>query len=106
MVLVLKDTEQAVLTATFTDIKGHPTIPSQPPVWAVTDPAIITVIIDGTPSYQGLVSILRAMAVGEAAVTCTVTLDSGRFVVLTLDVQVVPGVAVGGSLTAGPPTEQ
>lgn len=103
MPLTLQDDQQDDYTAAFTDKKGQPvtTFPA-PPVWATSNPAILTV----TAAADGFSATVVAVGVGTSQVSVTATNADGVQAVGTDDVNVVAGDAVTAGLTAGTPVPQ
>ena len=111
--LILKDTQQVQLTASFTDKKGQPTNPDNPPVWASSDPTVATVDpgtlnTDGTIAADptGLNGVVKAVGVGTCQINLTATNNDKTTVAAAEPIQILPGEAVSASLSAGTPAEQ
>jgi hypothetical protein len=105
MQLILTDTQDCVLTVTAKDKKLAPAS-TQNPVWASSDPSILTVTPDSSDPNKAVIS---AQVPGTAMITYTADADltDGVFDVIgTLDVVVGAGQAVVIEIAAGTPTEQ
>lgn len=103
MPLTLKDTDQDIYTVAFTDKKNQPvTSFPAPPVWATSNPAILTV----TPAADGFSATVVAVSVGTSQVSATGTNADGTTAVGLDDVTVVASDAVTAGMTAGTPTAQ
>lgn len=103
MPLVLQDDQHVPYTAAFTDKKNQPvTSFPTPPVWASSNPAVLTV----TAAADGFSADVVAAGVGTAQVSVTATNADGTQAVGTDDINVVAGDAVTAGLTAGTPVPQ
>lgn len=106
VMLILKDTEQAILNGGFLDKKGQPATVDGVPVWAVSDATILSV----QPAADGKSATIVAngpLGLSQVSITGDADLGEGmKPVVGTLDVTVVSGEAVSASINAGTPTEQ
>jgi len=104
--LILKDTEQAVLNGGFLDKKGNPATVDGLPVWSVSDATILSV----QPAADGLSATIVAngpLGLSQVSISGDADLGEGmKPVVGTLDVTVVAGEAVSATINAGTPTEQ
>jgi hypothetical protein len=103
--MVLKDTEQVVLSVLPVDAKGNPAPVDGAPAWGSSDPTVATV----TPAADGLSATVAAVGpLGKTQISVTADADLGEgveSVVGTLDIEVVAGKAVSLSIKTGTPEE-
>ncbi len=109
MPLILQDDQQVPYAASFLDKKNQPAVVDGVPVWASSDPSLLTV----TPASDGLSALAVAVAVTPpgSTVQISVTADTRMGpdvvpLVLTDDITIVAGEAVSGTLSAGTPVPQ
>lgn len=106
MALTITATQKFTAAVSFVDAKGNPALVEGAPVFAASDPAILTVVATADPNT---VEVLAVGPVGAAQLTVTADADLGAGVVNVtglLDVQVIAGQAVGVTIAAGVPVEQ
>lgn len=99
----------ATITVEWKDASGHPAKVDGPTTWASTDEDVLTcTVATGNP----LIANCIALDIGTAQIQATADADLGggvKTVTSTLDVTVIAGEAVGGSMTfqdmgSGPPS--
>ncbi len=103
--MVLKDSEQVVLSVVPVDAKGNAAAVDGAPVWGSSDPSVATV----TPAADGLsATVAAAGPLGKTQISVTADADLGEgveSVVGTLEIAVVAGKAVSLSIKTGTPEE-
>ena len=103
MALVLTDMQKVSLTVAFTTAAGNSAVVDGIPDWDVSDESIL----DIEPSEDGLSAAVTAVGpVGDAQVVVTADADLGegvKEIFGTLDVSVVPSVAVFALVVSGVP---
>ena len=103
--MVLKDTEQVVLSVVPVDAKGNTAPVDGAPAWGSSDPAVATV----TPAADGLSATVAAVGpLGKTQISVTADADLGEgieSIVGTLEIEVVAGEAVSLSIKTGTPEE-
>jgi hypothetical protein len=103
--MVLKDTEQVVLSVVPVDAKGNAAPVDGAPVWGSSDPAVATV----TAAADGLSATVAAVGpLGKTQISVTADADLGEgleSIVGTLEIEVVAGKAVSLSIKTGTPEE-
>lgn len=104
--LMLTDTQKAMLAITIVDAKGNPAVVDGAPEWSTSDASVLSV----QPAADGMSAIVRASGgLGSAQVSVTADADTGAGIepiAGTLDVEVIAGKAVAVSISAGAPDEQ
>lgn len=103
--MVLKDTEQVVLSVVPVDAKGNPAPVDGAPVWGSSDPTVATV----APAADGLSAMVAAVGpLGKTQISVTADADLGEgfeSIAGTLEIEVVAGKAVSLSIKTGTPEE-
>lgn len=102
----LGDSQQATATVAFTDKAGNSAVVPVPPVWASSDPTILTV--DQSGDATGMSALVKATG-KEGTVTLSITASDATgkvLVVVSAQVQIVAEAAMSGTVTLGTPTEQ
>jgi hypothetical protein len=103
--MILKDTEQVVLSVVPVDAKGNAAPVDGAPAWGSSDPTVATV----TPAADGLSATVSAVGpLGKTQISVTADADLGEGVesiVGTLEVEVVAGKAASLSIKTGTPVE-
>jgi hypothetical protein len=93
------------VAVSYVDSHGNPASIDGDVTWDTSDPNIATVETDAGDSTQAVV--VPTGQVGQVQVTCTADADLGegtRELITTMDVEVVAGEAVTGTITpVGPP---
>lgn len=105
LMLVLTDSQKAVLSISPVDKKEFPAAVDGVPVWTVADSTVASL----TPSEDGLSASIVAEAPGTTQINVTADADLGEGVVEligTLDVQVTAGQAVSLNISSSAPEEQ
>lgn len=104
MALILKDSQEVVLSYTATSKAGNPASVENA-TWASSDPSVVvTASADGSTATAA-----AAGPLGTATVTLSGDADLGegvKPVTGVIDIQVVTGDAAIFNITAGEPTEQ
>ena len=107
MAQIITSTQKFTITVTgFVDSKGNPAPVDGAPVFAVSDPAILSIIPTADPKA---VEVLAVGPLGTAQVSVTADADLGaglKPIMGLYDVQVIAGEAVAMALVAGAPVEQ
>lgn len=89
----------ATVTVEWKDAHGNPAKVDGPTTWASTDSSVLTVTVaTGNP----LIANCKAIAIGTAQIQATADADMGegiKTITSTIDVTVISGEAVGGSMT-------
>lgn len=96
----LPDNMQVNVQVTFVDAKGHPATIDGPVVWKTSDENILTVSVMATDGSEA--NLMPGTNLGTAQITATADADLGegvRPVICVLDVDVVGGEAVTGTIT-------
>lgn len=105
MSIVLKDTQRVSISVSPLDAKENPAKIDGAPSWTVVGPAIVTL----APSDDGLTCVATTTgALGTTQIAVSADADVGEGVQIIsglLDVEVVGGIAVNLSVTAGVPEE-
>jgi hypothetical protein len=97
MAYTLPDDKQIVVRVSYQDAQGHDVeLPQGNVAWTTSDDMIANVGVLSTDDQQA--EIIPGKNNGNAQITCTGTNADGTSVVATLDVTVVPGDAVSGSI--------
>jgi len=103
--MILKDTEQVVLSVVPVDAKGNAAPVDGTPAWDSSDPTVAIV----TPAADGLsATVAAAGPLGKAQISVTADADLGEgieSIVGTLEIEVVAGKAVSLSIKTGTPEE-
>lgn len=102
MAYVLPDDKQIPLLASYVDAHNNPAQVDGVPVWGTSDGTIATITPDADNPFLAMLAPGPDGTLGNAQVTATADADRGDGVspvVLTLDVTIVAGTAVGGTLT-------
>jgi hypothetical protein len=98
---------QVQVQVTYVDANGNPATVDGLVAWNSSEAGIVDVIVDPTDST--LATVQAAAGLGAAQVTATADADLGagtRPLVTLMDVTVVAGEAVAGTITpVGPPTD-
>lgn len=103
---IITATQKFLASVSFVDAKGNPAVVEGAPVFAASDPAILSIVATASPNA---VEVLAVGPVGTAQVSVTADADLGegiKPVIGLLDVQVVAGEAVSVAISAGAPIEQ
>jgi len=104
--MLLTDTQEVDLSIAPKDAKGNPAAVEGAPVWASSDPTILTV----EAAADGLSAVAKAVGpLGTAQVSVTADADLGEGVKSisgTMDFEVQAGEAVSLGISAGTPREQ
>ena len=89
----------ATVTVQWVDATGSPAKVDGPTAWESTDPDVLTCQVStGNP----LIANCKAVAIGTAQIQATADADMGegvKTITSTIDVMVIAGEAVGGSMT-------
>lgn len=94
----LTDIQKVGLTLKATDAKNNPAVLPTPPVWSVSDPAILAI----TPAVDGMSAEVAAVGPeGTAQVIVKADLGGGQSASGSLDIQVVGSAATTISVTPG-----
>jgi len=101
--LVLKDTQQCLLSISEEDARGNPVeVKPDELTWLSSDETVATVTDNG----DGTALVVAAGALGLAQVQVQDSETDGTNIAGTLDVQVGPGPVTKVNITPGTPTEQ
>lgn len=106
--LILKATQQSVLHVKYTDGAGNPaTVQKDSVEWGASDPNLLLVEESPGDELTAMVRPAGPLGSGQVNVKCDAdTTDEGvKELILTLDVEVVAGDAVTGTIDAEPPTD-
>jgi hypothetical protein len=99
MAIVLKDAQKVTINISPVDAKGNAAKVDGAPVWAVSDPTILTL----APSTDGLSCVATTTGVvGTTKIAITADADIGEGVQTisgSIDIEVVGGVAAGLNIT-------
>ena len=110
--LILTDEQKVTGKAVFTDAKGKPAKVDGTPVWASSNETAASAVADPNDPFSVIVTGLDPgtdPAGTVLQISCTADADLGEgttSVVLTADVTVVAGQAVGGTINFGAPEAQ
>jgi hypothetical protein len=106
MAYILGDDKKVQCSVAWVDKKGKPAVVDGAPAWASSDDSVCAV---ADVAADGMSATLVGGDPGGAQINVMADADLGagvREVVATLDVQVVAGEAVAGTLTPGEPVDQ
>ena len=104
MAYTLPDGMQVAVAVSYVDADGNPAVVDGPAVWASADASIATVVAGG--DYDAVIAATKGGTLGTTQITATADADMGsgvRSVITTLDVTVVAGEAVAGTIAPSGP---
>lgn len=105
MAYTLPGDKEVKVKVSYVDANNNPAVVDGAVAWETSDPDIATVVVDLADSTNAL--IVPGEALGQVQVTATADADLGagtRQLITTMDVDVVGGEAVAGTITpVGPP---
>ena len=104
MAYTLPDGMQVAVAVSYVDADGNPATVDGPAVWASADANIATVVAGG--DYDAVIAATKGGTLGTTQITATADADMGsgiRSVITTLDVTVVAGEAVAGTIAPSGP---
>jgi hypothetical protein len=105
--LVLKDTQKSALAIQVLSLKGNPAPIDGVPVWAVSDPALLSLADVSADGLSATVNAVGPVGTGQVSVNVDADLGEGIVPVIgVLDVQVVGGDAAVVQISSGPAEEQ
>lgn len=98
LMFTLPDDKKVTVKVSYVDAKGHPARVDGVPVWSSSDDTVATVVVDTTDPTKAVVT---PVDLGQVQVTVKADADLGqgtRELVTNLDVEVVAGEAVRGTI--------
>jgi hypothetical protein len=102
MAYTLPDRHQVQVRIDYVDADGNPATVDGDVAWASSDETIATVTVDAGDSQLATVAAATGGTIGQVQITATADADLGegtREIISTMDVTVVAGEAVAGTIT-------
>lgn len=102
--LILTDEQKVSLAVSFKTAAGNPAVVDGVPVWATSDPAIVSLVV-AADGMSAVATTVGPLGTAQVSVTADADLDvdETREVTATIDIEVRAAEATTVGITAGAP---